>query len=399
MHLRITILLILSLTYCSRLNSKTSDDVLTACAALGPNGISATLTAGANDIRLEITGPPNKSLAVPVRYPWPGPLPKIVQVIRRQSSCTVYFSDDRKYVGFGISSRFGRPEAAHLQIGVADLNTGDWIGNWGVDSQPEFSLPSLAGFLDNATPLVVVGVGERGKVAIQLFSPVGQLQHPAVTVEDQAQITDAFRSFADTLHNRLWSFSCGLIRAKPYYVPLCPVSVTDLVGERRNNFELGFPNYRGKRDDLWQWPGTFAAIDANTILIAETVNGKDTVWSVEMATKAIDRFVLPHHHFVKYNGLVQSTLSPDTEVYAVLLQQVELAFPYLVDNYVFRGTDVIVMQTHPLRLLGQVPHQDSSFTAGLAIDHRDGKAHVLVYRRGHWEHHEFADKVASQPTN
>ena len=177
---------------------------------------------------------------------------------------------------------------------------------------------------------------------------------------------------------------------KPYHVPLCPVSATTLFGEQ-DDFSMGFSNYREKRDNLWEWPVTFVAPNAREVMVAETVNGKDTVWRVKMSPQGIDRFVLPHQHFLKYNGLVQSALSPDGEVYAVLLQQREIRFPYFVDNYVFKGTDVLVLGTHPLRLLGTIPHEDSSFTTGLAVDHRDGKARVLVYRKGQWGHREFAD--------
>lgn len=177
---------------------------------------------------------------------------------------------------------------------------------------------------------------------------------------------------------------------KPYHVPLCPVSATTLFGEQ-NDISMGLSNYKEKRDNLGEWPVTFVASNAREVMVAETVNGKDTVWRVKMSPEGIDRFVLPHQHFLKYNGLVQSALSPDGEVYAMLLQQREIGFPYFVDNYVFKGTDVLVLGTHPLRLLGTIPREDSSFTTGLAVDHRDGKARVLVYRKGQWDHREFAE--------
>lgn len=396
----LTTVLMLVFPRSARVDSN-SDSIVSACAAFGTDGSSATATSDNSHIKLEVDDSGAMlSLTAPVRYPLRDVF-TATQVARRYSSCRVYFSHDNQYVAFGFQSQFFQPRAAYLQVIVADLQSRKWVGNWGVEPQPESpSTISLAGFLEGTDSLVVtakpydiraVGTGENATVETQLFNPSGQLFGPRVTFQSPSETTDAFRHFADATHNRLWSFSCADTRVKPYNVPLCPVSVTELVAEQRKSLNLDFPEYRGKRDDLWEWPEAFAAIDANTILIAETVGGADTIWTVNMPSRAIDRFVLPHHHFVKYNGLGPSSLSSDAEVYGVLLKQLELAFPYLVDNYVFRGTDVVIMQTHPMRLLATIPHRDSSFTAGLAVDHRDGKARILVYRQNHWEHQEFAD--------
>jgi hypothetical protein len=73
----------------------------------------------------------------------------------------------------------------------------------------------------------------------------------------------------------------------------------------------------------------------------------------------------------------------------------ELAFPYLLDNYVYRGTDIAVVLVRPLQLLGFVKHEHASDPVAFAIDHRQGKATVLVYREHHWERREF--DAASKP--
>lgn len=66
-----------------------------------------------------------------------------------------------------------------------------------------------------------------------------------------------------------------------------------------------------------------------------------------------------------------------------------LLTPYLRQSPL-RGTDVVVFQLRPLRLLGVIPHKDSSLTTGLAVDHRHIKAVVSVYRQGRFEHQEFS---------
>jgi hypothetical protein len=66
-----------------------------------------------------------------------------------------------------------------------------------------------------------------------------------------------------------------------------------------------------------------------------------------------------------------------------------IAFPYIVDNYVYKGDDVVVIQVKPLRLLGIVPHRGTKFTRGLAVNRRSGKATVMVYQQDRWEHYDF----------
>jgi hypothetical protein len=394
----IHIALFLALLSPARVYSATNDDVLAACSAFGPDGMSAAVTVGKTDIALELATLDGKTsnIALPLRYSFTPTSPITIQAIRRQFRCEVYFDRSNTYAAVGINSVSGQPQAAHLQVGVANLKAVKWIGDWVLDPEPGFLSPSLAGFLEGASSLIVlapennVRAGQTGAITIQLFSPTGALLDSKLAHSNQAQTTNAFRYYADTMHNRLWFFSCSST-LWPHPQPLCPVSVSNLVGEQRNTSQLQLSDYRGKRDDLWEQPGTFAAINADTVLVAETVFGKDTIWRVNIPTQSIDRFVV-HRHFLKYNALADSTLSPDAEVYAVLLEQLGNTFPYLMDNYVFRGTDVILMQTHPFRLLLKIPHADSSFTAGLAVDHRDGKTNVLVYRRGHWEHHALVDK-------
>jgi hypothetical protein len=76
------------------------------------------------------------------------------------------------------------------------------------------------------------------------------------------------------------------------------------------------------------------------------------------------------------------------------LGQYKIAFPYIVDNYVYEGDDIVVLQVKPLRVLGIVPHRGAKYTQGLSVDHRNGKATVLVYRQDHWERRDFDDAQA-----
>ncbi len=383
----------------AQVHSKPDADILTGCAAFAPDGSSAFAAVETEGISLEITSTDGKvaHLRLALRYPVPASQSANLTISRRYWTCSVHFSYQSDVVALGVGSSFGRPELTHLQVGIADMKTAKWIGDFGVEPQLDFLPVSLAGFLGDTTSLVIEGRirsdggGERiGLFASVQFSPLGKQLSPTPTLRKPTEITDAFSSYADARHNRLWLFSCSFTRVKPYHVPLCPIRVSSLAGEEQFAAAFDPTGYSRKREDLWMWPGALAAPDSNSIVIAETVSGKDTVWRVDMQKKSIDRFALPHHHFLKYNGMQNAALSPDGEVFAVLLRQMKIAFPYLVDNYVFTGTDVVVMQVRPLRLLGLIPHKDSSYTTALAVDHREGKAIVLVYRQGHLERQEFS---------
>jgi hypothetical protein len=383
----------------AQVRSEPKTTILSSCATFALNGDSAFAAVETNGIFLEITGSGGtvSHLNLPLRYPAPAQ-PANLTISRNNWTCAVYFNHQSDVVALAVGSQFGKHEVAHLQVGVAELKTATWIGNFGVEPQLDFVPLSLAGFLEDTNSLVISGTIKNRRGAEQddlpatvVLSPLGEpVSSSTPTARKPTEATDAFRSYADALHNRLWLFACSDTRVKPYHVPFCPVSVTSLVGEDLYSATLEPGSYSGKRDTLWMWPRAFAAPDSNSILIAETVSGKDMVWRVDMQKRSIDRFELPHNHFVKYNGLRDIALSPDGEVLAVLLNQIELGFPYFVDNYVFRGTDVAVIQARPFRLLGMIPHRDSSYTAALAVDHREGKATVLVYRQGHQERQEFS---------
>jgi len=373
-------------------------NILSSCATFASNGSSAFAAVETTGISLEIAdaGGRTSHMNLPLRYP------ALVQpanpaVSRRNWTCAIYFNHQSDVVALAVGSKFGQPEVTHFQVGTADLKTAKWIASFSAEPKLNFFPLSLAGFLGDTNSLVISGTitgkggTEQGDLPASLeLSVFGEPLSSEPIARRPTETTDAFRSYADAGHNRLWLFLCSYTRTKPYHVPLCPVSVASLVGEDTSATVLEPRNYSGKRNDLWMWPSAFAAPDSNTVIVAETVAGEDTVWRVDMQKRSVDRFALPHKHFVGYNGLHNAALSPDGEVLAILLDQIDLGFPYLVDNYVFKGTDVAVMQVRPFRLLGLIPHKDSGYTGGLAVDHREGKATVLVYREGHLERREFS---------
>jgi hypothetical protein len=122
-----------------------------------------------------------------------------------------------------------------------------------------------------------------------------------------------------------------------------PIDETNLAGEQALSAKFD-PSRSGlKRTDLWELPHTFAAPDHHTVLIA----GSDTVWRVEMDTQQWTRFALPEDHFLKWNFEHDGIISPDGAAFGFLFGQYRLAFPYVVDNYVCEGNDIVVFAGQP----------------------------------------------------
>ena len=84
-----------------------------------------------------------------------------------------------------------------------------------------------------------------------------------------------------------------------------------------------------------------------------------------------------------------AAISPDGQVIAVPMTRLAVAFPYLMDNYVYKGTDIAVVRVSPLQLLAILPQEGAPGLVAFAVDHRQGTVTVLFYRQDHWERHEL----------
>ncbi len=160
-----------------------------------------------------------------------------------------------------------------------------------------------------------------------------------------------------------------------------------LVGPSSSSPEFDPRKPGEKRTDFWTLPGTFAAPDGNTILVPQG----DTVWFVGLQEQTVERLVVPkRYHFPKSEGIYgTAAISPDEKIVALPLVKESLAFPYLVDNYVYKGTDFAVVQLHPFQLLGVLPGAGPKSWASCAIDDREGHVVALIFHENHWERTEL----------
>jgi hypothetical protein len=363
--------------------------VLAACSAFAPDGTSGMATIVEDTLELSVVNLAGKTskFAKPLKY-------------RAQQSeldnpayrwhtydCSLFFNSTSSLVAVGVSTEIKPPQ--RLQIFIADVRAAKWLSDFGVEPGPEInSRLALVGFLKGTNTVVLArswNAVNHGAVSILLFNSLGEQVSAEPPVRSFPPIVPPF--YADARNNRLWVFHCTVISARASQQPFCPIDATTLAGGQESKATFD-PSRSGlKRSEVWEMPRTFAAPEQNTVLIAES----DTVWKVDVDTQRLTRFVLPQNHFLKWNFEHDGTISSDGAVFGFLMGQYRLAFPYIVDNYVSEGDDVVVLQVDPLRLLGVVRRDGVKYTRGLSIDHRNRNATVLVYRQDHWEAHEFPD--------
>ena len=121
------------------------------------------------------------------------------------------------------------------------------------------------------------------------------------------------------------------------------------------------------------------------------------LWRVDIQAQSMDYLVLPMRpHFPTLEAFARETaISPDGQVAAIALNLESLAFPYLLDNFVYKGTDIAVVQVRPLKLVTIVRDDGAFNPLGFAVDHHQGKIMILVHRKDHWERREMA--TSSKP--
>ena len=355
------------------------------------------MTADGSSLALEVMNPSGKvtHLNLGLRYST-APLhlenQPYIPYSRFTSTCQVAFNRSGDLIAASVAT------GGRLQIGVADLRNSKWVGDFDVEKQPDFSPVALAGFLQGGDSIVVTGalprkglVVQYGSFATLLFDTSGRQLVSAPALRTDLGPSDGTTDgtfYADAAHDQLWSLPCVAYDTKISKQPTCPILSTSLIGEESQRSEFNPAGYVTKRTDLWMFPNALAALDSNTVLIGEP----NTIWRVDIQKRTIQRFVLSkRRHFPNFESIDgPAVLSPDGEVLALALEQSAIAFPFIVDNYVYSGADIALVRVQPFQLLGSVHLRHGVYHPAFAVDHRQGKATILFYWRDHWQRREFS---------
>jgi hypothetical protein len=405
----IMFILLIGMAMPVEIHSAPRQEALCACAAFAPDGMAAAATINGAEVSVECTDAAGRisHIRFPLQYP-ASPQQLGYSVHGQLYFCEIHFSEAGDLAAIGVMSNlhFNVP-TAQLQVAVVDIKSMKLIANWTIERDAQILSPVMAGFVEGTQSLVVAGVApadkdkriwKGGLLAAALYSLDGK---PIILIHTLRHLEDGVGSpyypkFIDAVHNRLWTAPCHIVSATMSHQTLCPIEAMNLM-ENQSPPLTFTPSLEGKkRADLWFFPRSFVAQDADTIVFGEGAK----VWRVNIRKQTVDRFDIPNRrhypHFDQIGG--PAAISPDGQVIAMPRQKSRLAFPFIVDNYVYQGTDLMVIRQDPFKLLGIFPvgrtfslEYRSGNTPAFAIDHRQGKTIVLLYRKDRWVRHEIRD--------
>jgi len=331
-----------------------------ACAAISSSGRSGAASLAAKNLNLEIIDPSGHSTTLSAPLQTEG------------DECRAVFDHKGNLLAVAIRKQFDSTQG--LRILIADTEVPEWVANFSVEPQAGLQAPlSLVGFLQDTESLVVQGSGEKtakatativGTIVVDTAGKVLSAAPFKRTLEGRAP------SFTDAMHNRLWYLS------SPHF---CPIRSVTLTGNLMQGPDVAsLPNERS-----YCLPNVVGYPDSDTLVLAATMSDSDAVWRIDLGAGTGERIAAPRDRFPKGDQIDgNGSLSPDGQVFAFARHQ----FSYgRFDNFSYMGSDIVVVQVRPLRLLGVILPGDDLYQHEFAADHRDGKTSVLVFSSGVWK--------------
>ncbi|MGB8837663.1 MAG: hypothetical protein WCC67_13005 [Candidatus Acidiferrales bacterium] len=334
------------------------------CVAISASGMSAAVTLTAKNLDLEITDASGRS----------NPLSASLEAER--DDCRAVFDSSGNLLAVAVRQSFDAKQG--LKIFIADTRTSRWSANFSVEPQTGLSGPLwLAGFLENSESLIVKGSGEKVGAAttsvgtILLDSSGKTLDTKPFERQIAGNPQNQHDQFADSRNNRLWYLS---------YPQFCPIKSTTLTGEESPGPEIDKSPGKADPCDL---PNVIAFPDRRTVIMASTRADHDAVWRIDLGAGTGEEISAPRGRFPKGDQIDgNGSLSPDGQVFAFSRHQFSYGH---FDNFNYKGSDIVVVQVRPLRLLGVIDPKGNLYQHGFAVDHRDGNTTVLVFSEGTWK--------------
>jgi hypothetical protein len=139
-------------------------------------------------------------------------------------------------------------------------------------------------------------------------------------------------------------------------------------------------------------PEAAAMPSTNTILLAESVVRVDTVWRLDMQEQTMQRLVVPHHaHFPNSDWSEAISLSPDGQIAAIAFDQNTGNFPWITEGAHWSGKHIAIVRVQPLAAVTVFPSGGAQRISAFAVDNRQGKIILMIFRDKHWQRYEFSD--------
>ena len=357
-----------------------------ACAAFASDGGSVAASVDGATLSADVTDAAGHVSRLTL--PFDDSSTRYQRIHAQYHTCSVYFDRDSDLIAVGMT--YGLP-TYYVYVAVADATHLKWIGHWTVGPESGVFIPRLAGFLGKnllvgGEPFTRMNPGvaiRSGSFVSLVFDPhARQLDHGR-TERTYAPAASGYPLYVDPEHNRLWFFPGVVDSPRFSHLPDHPVSWIALTGDTSSSQVT--PRTPGdRRMASWLWPGAFVAPNADTIAVAE----EKRIWVVHVREQTWDRIDLPGRSFFPHSkGIVgASALSPDGRIAAFRLVKRHVPFPYLLHDWVYSGTDFAVVDLQRLQLLRIVRGAGPTSVVSCAVDHRQDRVALLLFREGGWEH-------------
>jgi hypothetical protein len=332
------------------------------CAAISASGMTAVVDVMASAVALQITDPSGRSRQLTASLP------------RESDFCDAFFDKSGEFLAVGLGKESSGPQG--LRMLVAKTAGPQWVADFAVKPRPGLHAPlSLLGFLGNSTSLVIRGSPVAGPLAKQPVS-IGTLvvdtaggPSPSSPFERTLSATMDL-TFPDVTSNRLWYSNHPLF---------CPIESTTLTGKQSPGPRID------KMAVFCTLPDVIAFPDVDTVIAAASRSSRDSVWRIDLATGRGDKISLPPYGRFPKDDMIDGKKSASPDGQAVAFSRTLMSYGHF-DNFSYEGADIVVVQVHPLRLLGIVRLENLLPRNAFAVDHRDGGTTLLLFTGSVWRH-------------
>ena len=367
------------------------------------NGESLSFSLVGSDLELEITPAAQATITLKLSLDQTdfGPM-----AFASWGVSGISISASNRVAAIGVPSALKFEKRHGVFVVLVDLETNRWGKQYFVDlSEKTDGFPQFVGFLHDSEKLAVVSdtnILSRGSATVGVidFSD----SRVTKTAYDLRAFPPVTRFFFDAGNGRVW---LGFERPQRSDAKKNPSILQSLALTGEEGPSVGLADLQVNHASAkWLMPDTMAFPNLTTIIFGETAwtigFPPNRLWIADLTTKSIRSMNLPkdigkamaHGLGLGWYENVQAptALSPDGRFAAIQISQTALGPPYIVDNYVSKGSRLTIVDLQRMRVLSTIKPEHDRSPAGFALDHRDGKVTLLVsWREGGWKRLEFPE--------
>jgi hypothetical protein len=377
-----------------------------ACSAYTSEGTSLTATVVGADLGVEITPLAKSTLTIHLPLNNPG-----VSLSPRAAtqSCYTFVSASNRLAAIGLQDflqQGGKNERGVLVV-LVNLQLNQFEENYFVPSrQSPGGHAGLVGFLKDSEHFVVDTGSPFERAPDVEFEIIDTSDGSVRKVHhDLDRFTPIRHLFCDTRDNLLWieldPTSNNHRNLKSPVMLSVSLTGDEKVGRTVDSRKL----HHEHAIATWFTPPAVVFPTPTSIVFAETGwsagFGPGHLWHIDLASGSIQVMDLPKdvgEALLHGLGLTwfedvggPAVLSPDGLFVAIHIGLTTTGPPYIVDNYISKGSKLVVVDLQRMRIIASVLPQYAREPVGFSLDHRDGRVTLLVNWQDGWKRLQFSD--------